>query len=149
MQTTTIRVTLPEHPEHPGVEQWAELRAASLMRAGDAKAIRKAVRLHFAKDGDHWDGTFSVGDDDDRTDALLARVIVAWSYDLPLPVADPASLDEIPVDAWDALREAVKPHREALDFTRKPTEQQQPDGSSSSRTDSEASTSPDTSPTTT
>ena len=126
----TYRVSLPEHPDHPGVAQWAELRDPSTMRAGDAKALRKAVRLKFDQHGEGWDGTFSMGDEDDRNDALLARVIVGWSYDLPNPKADPASLDELPVDAYEALCEAVRPHREALDFNRKPTDQGRPGDSS-------------------
>ncbi|MEV0660126.1 hypothetical protein ACIBI3_02365 [Actinomadura luteofluorescens] len=130
----TFRLALPEHPDHPGVEQWAELRAPSTMRAGDAKALRKAIRLK-ANAGGGWDKTFSMGDLDDRADALLVRVIVNWSYELPVPAADPDSLDEIPIDAWETLRDAIEPHQEALDFrnratTREPT----PADSSASRT---------------
>jgi hypothetical protein len=148
----TFRITLPPHPDHPGVEQWAELRAASTMRAGDAKALRKAIRLGV-NPGGGWDRTFSMGDADARTDALLARVIVNWSYEahgIALPVADPASLDEIPIDAWEALREAIAPHEEALDFrNRATTKSPPPDDSSASRTISGAIESPDTSQTTT
>lgn len=130
----TYRVSLPEHPDHPGKEQWAELRAPETMRAGDAKALRKAIRLR-TNSGGGWDKTFSMGDADARTDALLERVIVSWSYDLPVPAADSDSLDEIPIDAWEALREAIDPHEEALDFrnratTREPT----PGDSSASKT---------------
>lgn len=130
----TYRIDLPEHPDHPGVAQWAELRAPETMRAGDAKALRKAIRLGMNAGGG-WDKTFSLGDSDTQTDALLARVIVAWSYDLPLPVADADSLDEIPIDAWEALKEEVEKHKEALDFrgratTREPT----PAASSASKT---------------
>lgn len=130
----TYKIDLPEHPEHPGVAQWAELRAPETMRAGDAKALRKAIRLGMNAGGG-WDKTFSLGDSDTQTDALLARVIVAWSYDLPLPVADADSLDEIPIDAWEALKEEVDKHKEALDFrnratTREPT----PAASSASKT---------------
>ena len=148
----TFRLTLPEHPDHPGAEQWAELRAASTMRAGDAKALRKAIRLK-TNSGGGWDKTFSMGDLDAKTDALLVRVIVNWSYEqhgLPLPAADPDSLDEIPIDAWEALKAAVEPHQEALDFRNRATVTPPPsDGSSGSRTISGAIESPDTSPTTT
>jgi hypothetical protein len=146
----TYRIDLPEHPDHPGVAQWAELRAPSTMRAGDAKALRKAIRLGMNAGGG-WDKTFSLGDSDTQTDALLARVIVSWSYDLPLPVADADSLDEIPIDAWETLRDAIEPHQEALDFrnratTREPT----PGDSSASRTISGAVIpDPDTGQTTT
>lgn len=147
----TIRVDLPEDPDHPGTPQWAELRAASTMRAGDAKALRKAIRLQV--DGrDEWDRSFSLGDEDARTDALLTRVIVQWSYDLPLPQADPNSLDELPIETWEALRDAVKPHREALDFrnrAKNKTEPPTPDDSSGSKTPSGDESSPDTSPTST
>ncbi|WP_433465702.1 hypothetical protein [Spirillospora sp. CA-128828] len=146
----TYRITLPEWDEHPGVEQWAELRAASTMRAGDAKALRRAVRLGV-NTGGGWDRTFSMGDADARTDALLTRVIVSWSYEahgIALPVADPASLDEIPIDAWEALREAIGPHEEALDFRNRATTKSPPGDSSASRTISGAVESPDTSQTT-
>lgn len=146
----TYRIDLPEHPEHPGVAQWAELRAPSTMRAGDAKALRKAIRLGMNAGGG-WDKTFSLGDSDTQTDALLARVIVAWSYDLPLPVADADSLDEIPIDAWEALKEEVDKHKEALDFrSRATTREPTPAASSASKTISGAvEPAPDTNPTTT
>lgn len=130
----TYRIDLPDHPDHPGTAQWAELRAPSTMRAGDAKALRKAIRLR-TNAGGGWDKTFSMGDADARTDALLTRVIVAWSYELPVPVADPDSLDEIPIDAWERLREAIEPHEEALDFrNRATTREATPGGSSDSKT---------------
>jgi hypothetical protein len=130
----TFRLPLPEHPDHPGVEQWAELRAASTMRAGDAKALRRAIRLK-ANAGGGWDKTFSMGDMDARVDALLGRVIVNWSYELPHPAADPDSLDEIPIDAWETLRDAIEPHQAALDFRNRATTQKSPpDDSSGSRT---------------
>ena len=147
----TYRFPLPEWDEHPGVAQWAELRAPETMRAGDAKALRRAIRLGMNAGGG-WDKTFSMGDMDAQTDALLARVIVNWSYEahgLPLPVADTDSLDEIPIDAWEALKAEVEKHKEALDFrnratTREPT----PGDSSDSRTISGAVIpDPDTSPT--
>lgn len=146
----TYRIDLPEHPDHPGVAQWAELRAPSTMRAGDAKALRKAIRLGMNAGGG-WDKTFSMGDMDSQTDALLARVVVAWSYDLPVPVVDPDSLDEIPIDAWEALKEEVEKHKEALDFrSRATTREPTPAASSASRTISGAVTpDPDTSPTST
>jgi len=114
----TIRVPLPEHPDHPGVEQWAELRDVSTLRAGDRKAVNKTLRWKIDENG-RIESTFSPGDMDDLTNAVLARVIVNWSYALPLPQADPASLDELPLDAWEALEEATKPHRQALDFSRR------------------------------
>ena len=146
----TYRIDLPEHPDHPGVAQWAELRAPSTMRAGDAKALRKAIRLGMNAGGG-WDKTFSLGDSDTQTDALLARVIVSWSYDLPLPVADADSLDEIPIDAWETLRDAIEPHQEALDFRNRATTQSStPGDSSASRTISGAVIpDPDTGQTTT
>jgi len=114
----TIRITLPEHPDHPGVEQWAELRAVSTLRAGDRKAVNKTMRFKVDENG-RIESTFSPGDMDELTNAVLARVIVNWSYDLPHPQQDPSSLDELPLDAWEALEEATKPHRQALDFSRR------------------------------
>jgi hypothetical protein len=62
-------------------------------------------------------------------------VIVSWSYDLPLPVADVDSLDEIPIDAWEALKEEVDRHKEALDFrSRAKTREPTPAASSDSKT---------------
>ena len=76
-------------------------------------------------------------------------MIVAWSYDLPVPVADVDSLDEIPIDAWEALTEEVDKHKEALDFrSRATTREPTPGDSSASRTISGA-VEPDASPTAT
>lgn len=150
----TERKPLPEHPDLPGVEQWVDLRAVSTLRAGDRKAVDRSKVYTMSADGQPI-VEYSAADATDRDNALLARIIVAWSYSelpkdpLPVPVADPSSLDEVPLDAYDVLDELLRPYREALDFKKRKsqTETPSPDDSSGSRTTSEDTTSPDTSPT--
>lgn len=150
----TERKPLPFHPDHPGMEQWVDLRAVSTLRAGDRKAVDRA-KSYRLDENNRPIIEFTTADAADRDDALLTRIIVAWSYSelpkdpLPVPVADPSSLDEIPLDAVPVFEELLRPYREALDFTRRksPTEKPSPDGSSDSRTTSPDITSPDTSPT--
>lgn len=147
MQPRTRRVSLPEHPDHPGVEQWAEIREVHTLRAGDRKAVDRAVKYRLDEDGAII-REFTAGDTDARDDALLARLIVEWSLELPLPVAVPASLDELPLDIEDALRELLPPYKAALDFKKgQTTPLSSPEDSSGSRTTSPDTASPAASPT--
>lgn len=111
----TEKITLPEHPDKPGEEQWAEIRSTTELRSGDVKAMRGAVRLKLGDDGT-IDKSFSMADDYARKDALLRRLIVQWSLPEPHPQAEPEVLDELPFDIYEALLEAIAPHAEALDF---------------------------------
>lgn len=111
----TERITLPAGDD--GTEHWAEIRPVSDLRARDKKAVTRAITVDVGDDGVSH---VSVGIADDMRDALLVRLITAWSYELPLPVADPASLDELPVAAYDALIEATKEHYRLVDFKKRP-----------------------------
>lgn len=42
-------------------------------------------------------------------DALLKAMIIEWSYDMPLPKTDPASLDKLPINDANTLYEALRP----------------------------------------
>lgn len=105
-----MRVPLPR-------DQWAEFRDIEDLKGGDAKAIRRATKFEI-RDGKLTE--ISMGLDDDQTDALLARIITSWSlFNYGLPMMDPTSLDEIPLDTYNALVEAAKPYKDAIDKTGK------------------------------
>ncbi len=118
MQTT--RITLPEHPDKPGEEQWAELRAVSELRGGDKKAVRGAVVMRFGDD-DKIVREFSMADDYARREALIRRLVVNWSLPEAHPQADPEVLGELPLAIYDALIEATEEHFKAVDFTEQKT----------------------------
>jgi hypothetical protein len=104
--------------ELPGGE-WAEFRELADLRAGDAKAIRRATKFQVS------DGALteiSMGLQDDQMDALLARIITMWSYTHGHPAAPGSTaLDDIPLEAYDALVEAAAPYKEAVDKAGKST----------------------------
>lgn len=105
-----MRVPLPR-------DQWAEFRELDDLKGGDAKAIRRATKFEI-RDGQLTE--ISMGLEDAQMDALLARIITSWSlFDYGLPMRDPTSLDEIPLDTYNALVEAAKPYKDAIDKTGK------------------------------
>lgn len=100
-----MRVELPRG-------QWAEFRDITELRGGDAKAIRRASRFRVNN------GVLeevSMGIADDQMDALLARIIKSWSLaEFNLPMFDISSLDEIPLDTYNALVDAAEPYKDAI-----------------------------------
>lgn len=132
----TERVSLPEHIDHPGKEQWAEIRTAATLRAGDKKAVDAAIRFKTDDDGSL---TWTADDTSRANDTLLARMLVSWSYDLQMPAADLAVLDELPLDAYRALMAALEPHWAVINFKSGKTPSKTDSGSSAS-----SSGSPDT-----
>jgi hypothetical protein len=101
-----MRVELPR-------DEYAEFRDLADLKGGDAKAIRRATKFRVE---DGVLNEITMGLQDDQMDALLCRIITSWSLQLyGLPMADPSSLDEIPLDTYNALCEAAKPYKEAID----------------------------------
>lgn len=103
-----MRIDLPDG-------HWAEIRAVEEMKAGDLLAARRAIQVPVSTNGAT---TVSAGVTDDMRNALLARLITAWSYEgLPVPSLSPASLEELPIAAYRRLCDAVEPHMELVNFT--------------------------------
>lgn len=101
-----MRVKLPN-------DQWAEFRDLADLKGGDAKAMRRATRFKV-EDGQLSEITAGIADE--QMDALLARIITSWSlFNYALPIADPSSLDEIPLDTYNALVDAAQPYKDAID----------------------------------
>lgn len=99
---------VPLDPNNPDV--WAEIADVSELLSGDIKAVRKSITVTINPDGTR---TYNPGGEDDIADAMLARTVRNWSFPLPLPGEDRASLDKLPthpVDVYEALKEAIDPH---------------------------------------
>ncbi|RCG19118.1 hypothetical protein DQ384_38220 [Sphaerisporangium album] len=96
-----MRVPLPD-------DQWAEILEPSDLRAGDLKAVHRAVPI----------GARSAAFLDEMDCVMLRRVITAWSLELPLPkdlpgdadTGEPGSLDKITIPQYRALVAAIAPH---------------------------------------
>jgi hypothetical protein len=113
-----MRVELPR-------DQFAEMRDIADLKGGDAKAIRRATKFKV-HDGALEEISMGIGDD--QMDALLARIITSWDVrpasggePLALPMFDPAVLDDVPLDTYNALVDAATPHKDAIDKTGKST----------------------------
>ncbi len=73
--------------------QWADLVDIDEFTAGRRKALLKAVQTSE--------------DAFDTNDSIVARLVTAWSFELPLPTPeDFSSLDELPFRAADELTKA-------------------------------------------
>lgn len=103
----TTRVPLPGG-------QWAEIRTANSLKRGDQRAVNAAVTVNLDKDAQ-----MSIGVEDVMRAALIARVITSWSFDLPIPASDPAILDDLSLDTYNALVDATDEHWGRVDFKRK------------------------------
>lgn len=101
--STTERVALPSGA-------WIQLRDPKTLLRGDKQRVLRAM-----KDTDDS----QVGQALDLINGLLTVLIIDWSYALPIPSVQFASLDLLPTDDDDALSEAVEPAR-ALLFPDKP-----------------------------
>lgn len=84
------RITLPSGA-------WVELRDPSTLRRGDKKRA-----LHMVPFDE--DGALSLGMQHEMADGVLAIMITAWSYELPLPPTA-ASLDLLPIGDGDELEQ--------------------------------------------
>ena len=75
--------------------------------AKDKFAVQKS--LHFSLDTQTLLQESTGGLVNDMTNALLAQLITSWSFGMPIPSVDGNSLDELDLDDYDALAEAVEP----------------------------------------
>lgn len=92
--------------------QWADIKDVGEMNSGDKRAVKASVSIEIDPETGH---RLIPGDMDERmTNALLRRIVVAWSLPFQLPKVNPAVLDELSTDVWDALDKAIKPHIDKL-----------------------------------
>jgi hypothetical protein len=95
----------------PG-DGWAELREPSDLRAKDKIAVQRAMvfsLLGNQENGEESRIPVNAGMAEDISVALLCRVIVSWSREEPMPLT-PDVIDELPIDVYQALCDAIEPH---------------------------------------
>ena len=105
------RVELPSLREGSETEHnWVEYREQ--LKASDRFAVQDAVFIDTKGDTNRM----SLGIGNDVRNALLGRIITAWSYGGPTPVqmkdvaaADTVIGDAMDLDDYNALSEAVQP----------------------------------------
>jgi hypothetical protein len=96
--------------------QWIEVREN--LKARDRMAAQNAISIEFDEEGGR---KMHAGIQDVMRNALLAQIITAWSYEgIPIPSiwggAD-AILDNVDLDDYNTLSEAVQPLLEKVSFT--------------------------------
>lgn len=104
---------------------WAEIREANRLTGGDRRAYKAAIKFQVSTDGAMQEIS---GDIQERQrNAVLRRLITSWAVKnpdsgqmYPIPVAqnpdDPYPvLDEIPLEIYDILIEAITPHMDRLE----------------------------------
>ena len=94
------------------------------LKARDKFAVQNSLKFKV-KDGKEQE--VSGGITNDMRNALLAELITAWSLDAPLPSADLAkgmtAIDDMDIDDYNALQEAVEPLLEKVSFRPNPKTQ--------------------------
>ena len=93
-------------------ENWADLKEVADLRRGDRKAVNKAIV--FEGDPETGRPVIRASMDDDMADAVLAHVVIDWSFGLPLPAKDASSIDKLTLEQDDNLRKAIQPHLDAI-----------------------------------
>ena len=99
-----MRVTLDD-------KNWAEITPVEELRSGDRRAVNRAVRIEL---DDKQQPIITGATTEDMRDALLARIVLDWSFPFPVPGKDPKSLDKLSLPQEDALREATQPHLDLI-----------------------------------
>jgi len=103
---------------------WADIVDPADLRDKDRKVVNKAVSIQIDPNTQE---TILPGDmDDNMRDALLKRIVTAWSFDnLPVPSNDPKfpeeSLDRLTIPDARLLHEAIKPHMKLVTGQDSPT----------------------------
>lgn len=77
------------------------------LTAKDKFTVQQSIRLSLDTATGLQESTGSIVND--MRNALLANIITAWSYDLPLPSVQLSSLDELDLDDYNAISDAVEP----------------------------------------
>ena len=108
---------------------WLTLRDPKTVKQRDRKAVWAAMDRVSQAGGGSLLQTIESGA------ATMCLAVASWSYDLPLPSEDPASLDELDIPTYNAVSEACKPFADAVFPSFKPsaedTERKDPSGPSS------------------
>ena len=104
------RLDMPSQ-QSDGTPNWVEYR--DKLMAGDRFLVQAAARVEQAADGSAHTSFLEL--DNDMRNALLGRIITAWSYPAPTPAqtaGQPADLvigNAMDLDDYSALEEAVEP----------------------------------------
>lgn len=103
---------------------WVEYRTA--LKASDKFSTQDAVVLEYENEGEKR--TLRAGMTNTMRNALLTRIITAWSFEgIPVPgvnIAGPDTLgDTLDIDDYNALAEAVAPLLDKVAFTSTPNRQ--------------------------
>lgn len=99
---------------------WVEFRDS--LKAMDRFIVQDAVTLEFRDGGNRA----SLGMVNDQRNALLGRIITAWSFPVPVPsgngfqAADVVIGDAMDIDDYNALAEAVQPLLDKISGTSVP-----------------------------
>lgn len=83
---------------------WVQIQDARTLVRGDKKAIMRAAMVG----GDEIDRGYAL------FDAILARLVTAWSYPHPIPKWDTTSMDQLPAEDDEALTELAKDAEQLL-----------------------------------
>lgn len=120
-----MRVDLPDG-------NWVEMRDVDELRTGDKLAVKRAMKIPVrTKSDDSVTGAVASATDavmnmsgaftDEMRVAMLGRIVTAWSYEgWPIPgqaLSAEAAIEQLPIKAYDALCDAIKPHMDAIDYS--------------------------------
>lgn len=125
-----MRVDLPD-------DHWVEMRGPDELVAGDRIAVNESFTVPVSSEttpGEVVARVMSGAIGDHTRVALLRRIITAWSFDrvgLPIPSLNPASIEQLPLEAYNRLRVAIEPHMDKVNYT--PSRQTSSDSATTSQ----------------
>jgi len=105
------RIELPSMKDDGSEHNWVEIR--DRLMAADRFEVQDAVSMEVG--GEDRRSKVSLGMQNDLRNALLGRIITAWSFPVPIPAANSfAAADKVIGEAMDlrdyaALEKAVEP----------------------------------------
>lgn len=98
MKGPPVDVTLPSN---------ATVTLRDKLTAKDKFRVQAAIKLSLDTATGLQESSGSIVND--MRNALLVGIITGWTLDLPLPSAQASSLDDLDIDDYNALAEAVEP----------------------------------------
>jgi hypothetical protein len=120
-----MRIEMPSMKDETN-HNWVEIRTD--LKVKDRLAVQEVAKVQIGENGNSMS---MLAMQNDMRNALLGRIITAWSYDFPTPanngfVAADIAIGEMDLDDYSTLEEAVQPYMDKISGRITPDPKNQP-----------------------